>query len=242
MDWKQPITTMLRSFLGHVVIAIERDWRKKRREQQDKDSKNKNNIDIKDWQSKLPSEIRTPIKNILDKVRDSELTRNEQADLIENLHGLVPEYPRYHWRGLHPEIQDSSKEYYAKEDYYYAFLEGVKRYITNTRKKSGCKQSRDQGMMGEVFGVDRKDDKKKLKVTKKYNKSDETLFSEDTLTSIEEGQKYLSMGIVTGCRNPVAHSEIKDLRDTGLFNEKDCLDALGLLSHLQRRLDDSELD
>ena len=143
---------------------------------------------------------------------------------------------------MHNEIQDSSKEYYKKEDYYYAFLESAKRYITNTRKKSGCTQSKDQGLMGEVFGSDKKEDKKKLKVTKKYKESNKQAFSEDTLSSIEEGQKYLSMGVVTGCRNPIAHSEINDLKKSGLFTEKDCLDALGLLSHLQRRLDDSEIE
>ena len=42
------------------------------------------------------------------------------------------------------------------------------------------------------------------------------------------------------CRNPLAHEEIKDLKNSSLFTEKDCLDALGLLSHLQRRLEESE--
>ena len=91
LDWKQPITTMLREFLGEVVIAIERDWRKKRREHQDKNIQNKNNINIKDWKNKLPEEIRAPINNILNKVRNSELANDEQADLIKDLHGLIPE-------------------------------------------------------------------------------------------------------------------------------------------------------
>lgn len=240
LDWKQPTTSMLRNFLSEVVSALERDWRRKRNKEKNKDVKNYSEVDILDWKSKLPNEIKKPIEEILEKVRESELSSNEEAQIVRNLHGLVPEYPYYHWRGLHKEIQDSSKEYYKKEDYYYAFLESAKRYITNTRKKSGCTQSKDQGLMGEVFGSDKKDDKKKLKVTKKYKESNKQAFSEDTLSSIEEGQKYLSMGIVTGCRNPVAHSEIKDLKESGLFTEKDCLDALGLLSHLQRRLDDSE--
>lgn len=40
-------------------------------------------------------------------------------------------------------------------------------------------------------------------------------------------------------RNPLAHEEIKELRDSGLFTENDCLDMLSLLSHLFRRLDDA---
>ena len=241
LDWKQPVTTELRDFLGELIIALERDWRKKRKNKKDEDIKNNSNIDISDWQSKLPSEIKKPIQEILQQVDDSELSVSEQTKVVKALHTLIPEYPHYHWRGLHTEIQNSSKEYYEKGDYYYAFLESAKRYITNTRTKTQCMQSRDQGLMGEVFGASAKDGKQKLKVTKKYKKLNPTAFSEDTLTSIEEGQKYLSMGVITGCRNPIAHSEINDLRNSGLFNEKDCLDALGLLSHLQRRLDDSEL-
>ncbi len=242
LDWKQPTTSILRKFLGEIIVALERDWRKRRNEEKDRNVKTHSKIDILDWQSKLPDEIKKPIQEILKKVRDSELASDEEAQVVKNLHGLIPEYPHYHWRGLHKEIQDSSKEYYKKEDYYYAFLESAKRYITNTRKKSGCTQSKDQGLMGEVFGSDKKEDKKKLKVTKKYKESNKQAFSEDTLSSIEEGQKYLSMGVVTGCRNPIAHSEINDLKKSGLFTEKDCLDALGLLSHLQRRLDDSEIE
>jgi hypothetical protein len=47
------------------------------------------------------------------------------------------------------------------------------------------------------------------------------------------------MGIVTGGRNPVSHEEITDLKTSGLFSEIDCLDALSLLSHLYRRLEDA---
>lgn len=57
---------------------------------------------------------------------------------------------------------------------------------------------------------------------------------------IEEGQKFLSMGVVCGGRNVVSHEEIADLRDSQLFTEKDCLDLLSLLSHLFKRLDESK--
>ena len=91
--------------------------------------------------------------------------------------------------------------------------------------------------MGDVFG---KGQNKPLSVTKKYlREQPDNFFSQSTLGSIEEGQKYMSMGVVSGCRNPVAHEETTKLRSSNLFSEKDCLDALGLLSHLQRRLDDA---
>jgi len=67
-----------------------------------------------------------------------------------------------------------------------------------------------------------------------------TDFQDTTKTNIEDGQKLLSMGIVAGCRNPVSHEEICDLLESNLFTEKDCLDALSILSHIFRRLDDAE--
>lgn len=65
-------------------------------------------------------------------------------------------------------------------------------------------------------------------------------FAESTLENIEEGQKFLSMGVVCGGRNIISHEEITDLRDSKLFTEKDCLDLLSLLSHLFKRLDESK--
>ena len=47
------------------------------------------------------------------------------------------------------------------------------------------------------------------------------------------------MGIVQGGRNVLSHEECKELQESGLFTEKDCLDMLSLLSHLFKRLDDA---
>jgi hypothetical protein len=90
-------------------------------------------------------------------------------------------------------------------------------------------------MMGEVFG-----NGKTLTVIKPYTKPDGSDFQDITKDNIEEGQKFLSMGIVAGCRNPISHEEICDLLESNLFTEKDCLDALSILSHILRRLDDAE--
>ena len=146
----------------------------------------------------------------------------------------MPDYPYFHWRHLHPIIQKASEKDYQKKDYYRAFIEAAKRYITATRTKSGSTNGTDSGMMGEVFGRG-----KTLLVSNKYKKPDGTDFNQDTYESIEDGQKFLSMGIVAGGRNPVSHEEIEDLKESGLFSEKDCLDGLSLLSHLLRRLEDA---
>ena len=78
-----------------------------------------------------------------------------------------------------------------------------------------------------------------LSVTKKYKRPDRTDFETKTTDNISKGHGLLSRAMWLSFRNPVAHEVVEDLRDSGLYTEQDCLDALGLLSHLFRRLDDA---
>ncbi len=79
-------------------------------------------------------------------------------------------------------------------------------------------------------------------MTEKYRKHNGTEFSSDTIRNIQNGQHFLSAGIVAGGRNPLSHEEIVELKDSGLFTEKDCLDLLSILSHLFRRLEDATMN
>jgi hypothetical protein len=77
------------------------------------------------------------VATVVNKVVDeSEMSEGNQSEVIEALHYLIPEYPRYHWRHLHPEIQHAAGADYQREDYYRAFTEAAKRYIAKTREKS----------------------------------------------------------------------------------------------------------
>ena len=55
---------------------------------------------------------------------------------------------------------------------------------------------------------------------------------------LEAAQRYLSVGIVSGYRNPLSHETHNDLSATGVITEQHCLDALSVLSLLHTRLDD----
>ena len=61
----------------------------------------------------------------------------------------------------------------------------------------------------------------------------------ETEENIQKGHQHLSRGIIFGCRNPLTHNPEfeKHLIDTGLFDEKVCLDMLAMISHLFTRLD-----
>jgi uncharacterized protein (TIGR02391 family) len=165
------------------------------------------------------------------------LPEEVNREAVKKVHDIAPEYPYFHWRHLHSEVKIASENDYRKGDYYRAFQEAAKRYINAVKDKSGSKNPSESSMMGEVFGNGTA--ATLLKVAQNFKKPDGGDFQVSTINNIEEGQKFLSMGVVSGCRNPVSHEEIADLRDSGLFSEKDCLDALSLLSHLFSRLDNS---
>lgn len=238
IDWDQNETNELRNFLQEVVKTIHYKWRTDRKEKRKKTIKDKTKVDLDSWYEKLPSAINKKIKPTISRIIDDKgISEKNQELVVKSMHDLIPEYPYFHWRHLHDKIKDASKKDYQREDYYRAFQEAVKRYISIVKTKSKIENLPDRSMMGKAFG---EENNGKLLVSSRYKKEDGSEFQSETKCNIEDGQKYLSIGVVTGCRNPLSHEEIIELLSSGLFTEKDCLDALSILSHLFRRLDDAE--
>lgn len=236
LSWDLPVTSELQVNLKQLLSAIERDWRNKRKIERQKRISSKVQIDIKDWYGKLPSDVKSGVENIVNNVvENSELADDKQTEVVGMLHALIPEYANYHWRHMHSTVKDASYEDYKNADFYRAVEEAIKRYETMIQKVSGLKTD-GQTLMGAVFGKNNA----KLSVTSKYKRIDGSDFSDSTKENIEDGQKFMSMGLMAGVRNPLAHEEKKELKTTNLFSEKDCLDILSLISHLFRRLDDAE--
>lgn len=236
LSWDLPITSELQANLKQLLSAIERDWRNKRKIERQKRISNKVQINIKDWYGKLPSDVKSGVENIVNNVvENSELTDDKQTEVVGMLHALIPEYANYHWRHMHSTVKDASYDDYKNADFYRAVEEAIKRYETIVQKVSGLKID-GQALMGAVFGKNNA----KLSVTSKYKRTDGSDFSDSTKENIEDGQKFMSMGLMAGVRNPLAHEEKKELKTTNLFSENDCLDVLSLISHLFRRLDDAE--
>jgi len=238
LDWENSKTSKLRIFLTRILMEIHKDWRQKRKDKKRKSINEKTTVNIEDWYSKTPEPIQTKIEPIIEKiVEDSELNESETNRIVSALHELLPEYTYYHYRYIHPEIAKVSKNYYEQKNYYGAVLEAIKRYINKVREKSGTHKENELDIVSSIFG-----NNGVLKTVKKYKRPNGSDFKSSTKENIEEGQKFLSMGIVKGARHPVAHEEIEDLRESGMFSEKDCLDVLSIVSHLMKRLEDSEKD
>lgn len=234
LSWDLPITSELQNYLKQVLSSIERDWRARRKKERQRKITENTNIDVSKWYPTLTPDIQKGVENIVNSVvENSELENERQSEVIGALHSLIPEYAQYHWRHLHKTVQDASYTDYQHKDFYRAVEETIKRYQTKVQEASGS-TSDGQSLMTNVFGKG-----KPLSISSKYKKRDGSNFSETTIGNVEEGQKFLSAGVMSGVRNPIAHEEIVELRESGLFTENDCLDMLSLLSHLCRRLDDA---
>lgn len=234
LSWDLPITSELQSYLRQLLSFVERDWRSKRKTERERKIIQKTKVDVGKWYPTLSPEIQKGVEKIVSSVvENSELEDEKQSEVVGALHSLIPEYAQYHWRRLHQSVKDASYNDYKNEDYYRAVEEAIKRFESITSSKSG-NNSKGRDLMGQVFGKD-----KTLSVTTKYKKRNGQEFGNETIENIEEGQKFMSMGMMAGVRNPLAHEEKVELKETGLFSENDCLDILSLLSHLFRRLDDA---
>ncbi len=237
LRWTHPEMMKLREYLRDLLNWLERDWRVKREQIRQKEITESTGIDARNWFSKLPDEVRGKVESVVQAlVKDSELPVEIGVRAVLSFHDIVPEYPKYHWRYLHPEVQSASKQYYEEENYYMAFLEAAKRYVNASRVKAGLSSTNDERNDIEQIYQFRNPI---LSVTEGFKKPDGFDFSPETIKNIKEAHRNYSTGVICGGRHVVSHEEVRDLRESRLFKEEDCLDALSLLSHLFWRLDAS---
>lgn len=233
LNWTHPEMEKLREYLRNLLGWLERDWREKRGKLREEELTKKTGINIPNWFNKLPEEIKIKVQPLVETiVKDSESSTENNQKAIQNLHSIAPEYTYWHYRHLHPNVKTWAEDDYKKgEDYYVAAEKASRAYINEVKDKAKVDKNSDESNIDEAFKIEGG----KLRVT---------LCKSETEKTIQRGQHSLSKGIVAGCRNPLDHSfpdyQLK-LGNTGLFTEQDCLDMLSLISHLQRRLDNSKL-
>lgn len=236
LNWNHPEILKLKDYLSALINKLNRDWSAKRGEIRKKKILESTGININEWTSKLPKEVKEnvdPIINIvLKNVESTEETKEIHNKLIKYTRSIAPEYTYWHYRNLHPEVQRMAWSDYEKgEDYYEAAEKASRAYIRNVKDKAGVDSPRDKTNMELAFNSGNG----KLVVNNCFSVTEKT---------IQDGQCVLSQGLVAGCRNPLNHSfpnYREQLGDTGLFSEQDCLDMLSLISHLSRRLESSKL-
>lgn len=237
ISWDLPEAEELKDYLYRIIRFIARDWSKKRKAAKSEETSTRTGVNITEWYEHVPQEIKPKLQGLVERFSEKpELSNEDFSAVVRDVYSLIPPYTYYHYRLLHKQVQESAETYYKGGNYYQAFQEAMKRYKNAVKDKSGVSGTEDRDIVSNAFGKG-----KILETTANFKKRPNGQpFAENTLENIEEGQKFLSMGVVCGGRNVVSHEEISDLRDSKLFTEKDCLDLLSLLSHLFKRLDESK--
>ena len=236
LNWDLPEAEALKNFLHKIIKFLVKDWSQKRKEAKQSRTSTRSGINIKDWVDNVPEQLRSKLQQTIEDISEKpEIEDEDFSSVVRNMYDLIPPYTYYHYRWLHPEIQNASQDAYKREDYYEAFIDAMKRYKNAVKDKANINDRNDYDLMSNAFPG------KLLLKRVFHSRPNGSAFDSRTITNIQEGQKFLSMGIVQAGRNVVAHEEKQDLKQTGLFSEADCLDMLSLLSHLFKRLDMSEL-
>lgn len=238
LSWDMPEVEELQELLISIVRYLVKDWSAKRRNAKLESNSERSGINTREWFGKVPDKIRPKLEGVIGQISEKpEIDDEDFSRVVKSMYDLIPPYTYYHYRLLNSEIQNASKQNYENRNYYDAFFDAMKRYKNAVKDKSGVSAHKDADIMNQAFGKTGL-----LETTSKFKMRPNGMqFDKKTLENIEEGQMTLSRGIVQGGRNVVGHEEKEDLRQTGLFSEKDCLDMLSLLSHLYCRLEDSTL-
>jgi len=243
LNWGHPEMKKLRLHLQNMIKWLEQDWRKKRAEIRNKELENKTGIKISEWRAHIPENINKDLDPVIGAlIRDSELPEEKTVDSLKGLQRIIKPYPYFHWRNLHSTLQKVVFDYYKNEDYYTAVFEGVTKYVNQIKKKTSSTKV-DFELIKEAFSPDETNPPTlpTLSVTKKFKRPDGTDFKPLTIENISLGHGLLARAMWKAFRNPKAHETAQDLKNSGLYTEQDCLDALSLLSHLYYRLDNAEM-
>ena len=231
LAWNDKNLAELKEFLEIIISLISNEWRKFKADDAVEKVKEKFNIDPVEWKRSNAGNpiIVESIDKLSKKLADPEsIEEDELLDIVEIVYGLAPEHADFVlWRNLNQTLKENTvvRDKFFSGKYLEAAREAVQLYESEVQRVSGS-QEYGQALMGEVFGAD---------VAKLVSITDKSTESE---RNIDEGQKFLSMGVMTGFKNPaVSHTSLTEGLANGNFTDRDCLDILSTISYLYTRLE-----
>lgn len=227
INWDHPEMQELREFLSKSILQVGKEWREKRKNKKEERFSENTGIDKEKWLSSMSDDVRKPVEKIVDVMTKDEEVASTFTPVIQALHEIVPEYPELHWRHLHKNIRSRVQSYYENQQFAEAADQGTKVYGQILRDMSG--EQLDGTHLAGLFSVGNKQNRKdpKIKVAD---------IDTDSGWNIQQGQEYMTRGVMAGFRNPINHAPF-DVVVPGTFTQLDCLNILSLISYLTTRLD-----
>ncbi len=236
INWGHKQADDLHKFLAKCIQFVQLDWREKRKQQQISDVKiNLNGMEMADWIETVQPPFRKDFSDFVTELIDSlpEVESDKSNKIFDGLIKLIPPYPSYHWRNLHPFIKKRLLHYYEEKRYLDAAREAIILYEGRVKESLGL-ELHGMDLMNQSFSFDSKNTKGKI-IISRYPKLQVSNLSNITEINMQEGQRLLSCGLFQAFRNPT-HHESQEILDE-LFDQNDCLNILGLISFLLHKFD-----
>ncbi|HGP0312243.1 TIGR02391 family protein [Citrobacter freundii] len=225
VDWDNDEMAKLRDFLSTLISRVNNEWRNKRKEKKEDEIKKVTGIDTNHWMNTMPKNMREQTSKIIDFLGKEDALET-YSPVINALHNIIPEYPMLHWRHLNEKVKNRIQQYYINKQYGLAADQGTKIYCEIIRELTGCDLD-GRKLTDRIFPGN----SPAIKVSN---------LSTDTGKSMQEGQHFLSSGVMASFRNPASHMPADKLVPDQ-FSELDCLNILGLISYLLERIDGAEI-
>ncbi|HRF28262.1 MAG TPA: TIGR02391 family protein [Candidatus Saccharibacteria bacterium] len=231
LTWTDDNLSELKEFLDEIIRYIQSEWRRLIKDDRKKNIKDKFNVDTDDWResNRNNKTITDNIDKLLPIIDEpEEMSNQELQKVFEIVHNLAPNHADFVlWNGLHKKITENDviREKFFAGSYIEAAREAAQIYNEEVQRVSGRSED-GYDLMNIAFGPE---NGTIISLTNRANDSDKNL---------ENGQKLLSQGIMTGFKNPgVSHSSITAARASGVFTDRNCLDILSTISYLFDRLE-----
>ena len=230
ITWELPEPTALRNRLERILREVGRRRRETRRSAQRNRIKETLDVDADHWTGTIRGPESGAVGDVLEVLTspDSDMSDDDRRSVVDGLRRIAPEYADLHWRHLHPSLQQACESEYRDGHYLAAVVEAIKRYVNDIRRISEF-NDKDMAVLQRAFA-----NEPGLDVLRPWL---HLSLSPETQVNMRSCQRDLSVGLLSGFRNPIAHEERVILEGEGVFTYQDCLDALSILSHLRRRLD-----
>ncbi len=234
INWDNPEMEKFRKFLSGIIAQVGNEWRKKRADKKDKELEVETGIDKQQWFGSLPVGVRESVEKIILGLTQNDDVSESFKPVVKALYDLVPEYPLLHWRHLHSDIRNGVFDYYKNQQYGHAADQGTKLYAEKLRQLSG--KDVDGVALADLFTFSCD----KGKITKDPTVQICELTTESKM-NMQEGQQFLTRGLVKGFRNPINHAPMSAIVPS-IISEIDCLNILSLVSYLMTRLDSATVN
>ncbi|ALX05175.1 hypothetical protein AERYTH_10905 [Aeromicrobium erythreum] len=239
VNWDQTDAARIRSVLKRMVEEIAQLRRQLRAAKKKQQIETEAGVDPDDWADTIAGPEKEPLRELINIIEsdDTDMSDEDRGKAVRSLKGIAPPYADLIWRHLHPSIQVACETYFKAGDYYHALLEACKQYVADLRAAASLPDEAEASLFGKALG---EGTGPRLNFTSQFRAGSPSI-SGDSAKNLENGQRELSKAIWSAFRNPLSHETLETIKSLGVISHHDCLDALSLMSHLRRRLDDAVL-